>query len=201
MRSKLDDMVLVLNKGWTAIHVTPVRVAIGDVYAGIAKFIDCDMNMHNWESWTQLQVSEDEVGIHGVRGTQIKVPLVMVLTNYNDVKFSQLKLNRRNVFTRDRFECCYCGKKVTMHSGSLDHIIPKSRKGKNSWENLATACKPCNTKKRNLTPEEANLKHPKVSKPQWYALASKITSKSPPFWAKFLDVSKLPNFELALEHV
>jgi hypothetical protein len=92
--SRLNDMVLVLNKGWTTIHVTPVKVAIGDVYAGIARFIDSDMNMHDWESWTQLQVAENEIGIHGVRGTQIKVPLVMVLTNYNDVKFSQLKVKK-----------------------------------------------------------------------------------------------------------
>ena len=57
---------------------------------------------------------------------------------------------------RDNFRCQYCGTKA--HNLTLDHVIPKSRGGSDSWENLVAACVKCNNKKSNRTPDEANLK-------------------------------------------
>ena len=62
-------------------------------------------------------------------------------------------VGRRNIFLRDGHKCGYCGKKGT----TIDHILPKSRGGKNTWENLVTACQSCNNRKRDRTPEEAGM--------------------------------------------
>jgi len=65
-------------------------------------------------------------------------------------------LNRKNIVQRDHHTCQYCGKS----SGpvTVDHIIPKERGGLDSWENLTTACPPCNLKKGSRTPGEAGMK-------------------------------------------
>ncbi len=60
---------------------------------------------------------------------------------------------KRAILTRDSFKCAYCGGK----GDTVDHIIPQSRKGENTWENLVTACRRCNNRKANRTPEEAGM--------------------------------------------
>ncbi|GDY12376.1 HNH endonuclease [Planctomycetota bacterium] len=64
---------------------------------------------------------------------------------------------KRAVFLRDRFECQYCGIRITMNSGTRDHVHPLSRKGAHSLANVVTACKACNLEKANRTPEEAGM--------------------------------------------
>lgn len=195
MSNKLDRMVLVLNKGWTPIHVTTVREAISDVAAGNAQFMDYDLALHDWASWVTLNVPDGEDGIQPVRGHAIRIPLVMRLKVYNQMKATEIKLNRKNVFLRDGFKCQYCSKEITLHTGTIDHVVPKSRGGKNSWDNFAASCKKCNTKKRDLTPKEAGLPSPKVGRPKWYALATRINSNAPEFWWKFLPESaRLPAY-------
>lgn len=84
-------------------------------------------------------------------------PCVIVLDKA--VKFSQnnAKPNRTNVLWRDNNICQYCNNKFLPNELTLDHVIPKSRGGKNTWFNLVTCCKECNQKKRNKTPEEARM--------------------------------------------
>jgi DNA-directed RNA polymerase subunit RPC12/RpoP len=69
-------------------------------------------------------------------------------------------LSRQNIFRRDHNVCQYCGSKDDL---TLDHVMPKSRGGRTTWDNLTTACRRCNSKKGDLTPEEANM--PLRSKP------------------------------------
>jgi len=68
----------------------------------------------------------------------------------------RLALSRKNVFRRDRYTCQYCGARGV--ELTLDHVTPRSRGGRTTWENLVTACKACNTKKGNRTPEEAGMR-------------------------------------------
>ena len=82
-------------------------------------------------------------------------PLIIRLYNYVRFKSRGLRLNRRRVYKRDNFQCVYCGSEKSL---TLDHIIPRSRGGKNSWTNLVTCCQSCNLKKANRTPEEAGMK-------------------------------------------
>lgn len=69
-----------------------------------------------------------------------------------------VKFSRVNVFTRDGFRCCYCGTKGSMKELNYDHIKPRHHGGKTVWENIVTSCYPCNSRKRNRTPEEAGMK-------------------------------------------
>ena len=82
------------------------------------------------------------------------IPAVVRLQNYINVPYRGVELSRVNIFKRDSQECQYCGSTKDL---SLDHVLPRSRGGGSSWKNLITACKPCNAKKGDCTPEEANM--------------------------------------------
>ena len=62
-----------------------------------------------------------------------------------------------NIHLRDNYSCRYCGKKLESKDVTIDHIIPRDRGGKNTWENCVTSCFPCNNKKDNRTPNEARM--------------------------------------------
>lgn len=68
-----------------------------------------------------------------------------------------LGLTRQRIFRRDKMTCQYCGEKKSLKSLTLDHVLPKSRGGQNTWENLVAACHDCNIKKADRTPEEAAM--------------------------------------------
>ena len=85
---------------------------------------------------------------------EFNIPAVVRLQNYVNVPYRGVELTRLNVFKRDSHLCQYCGSKGDL---SLDHVLPRSRGGSSSWKNLVTACKPCNTRKGDETPEEANM--------------------------------------------
>jgi 5-methylcytosine-specific restriction endonuclease McrA len=85
-------------------------------------------------------------------------PLVLKLKYYVRVAYEKLhgapRVSKRGVLVRDKHTCAYC----TAEANTIDHILPRSRGGKNLWENLVASCGPCNRKKGNRTPEEAHMK-------------------------------------------
>jgi len=87
-----------------------------------------------------------------------KLPAVIVLTRYVKFHFHTMTANRANVIWRDQNTCQYCSKEEESRVLTIDHVVPRSKGGKNTWENLVTACKKCNQKKGNKTPKEANMK-------------------------------------------
>jgi len=92
------------------------------------------------------------------------MPLVVVLNKWVPPKKSdKITLDsiasRRGILQRDSWKCGYCGAKAT----TIDHIIPKSRGGENTWGNLVSACMPCNNRKADRTPKEAGMITPKLS--------------------------------------
>ena len=87
-----------------------------------------------------------------------KIPAVIVLTRYVKFHFHTMTANRANVIWRDQNTCQYCSKEEESRVLTIDHVVPRSKGGKNTWENLVTACKKCNQKKGNKTPKEANMK-------------------------------------------
>lgn len=87
------------------------------------------------------------------------LPAVIVLNRYVKYRVGATSANRRNVLCRDENRCQYCAKIFPESELTLDHIMPKSRGGNNSWKNLVAACKKCNQKKGAKTPHEANM-HP-----------------------------------------
>ncbi len=94
-------------------------------------------------------------------------------------------LSHRNIFRRDNHQCAYCGKK----GGNLtiDHVIPKSKGGNDSWENLITACVKCNNHKGNLTPEEAEMELLFVPyKPNRIIFLANTVNKMEEVWKPYL---------------
>lgn len=81
-------------------------------------------------------------------------PSVIRLRRYINLPYAKIVLSRRNIMKRDRHTCQYCGTKSDL---TLDHVLPRSRGGADSWENLVTACNQCNVKKGNRTPDEASM--------------------------------------------
>jgi len=121
-------------------------------------------------------------------------PSVIVLNDYVRRKGIKVPPSRNTVFFRDTYNCQYCGGKFLKQQLTLDHVIPKSRGGDKSWENLVACCVPCNQKKGNKTPSEASMSlssHPK--EPSWmlwssveWMLRKHGTKKIPDSWEKFL---------------
>jgi 5-methylcytosine-specific restriction endonuclease McrA len=80
------------------------------------------------------------------------------LEKYVKIPFKHALPSKENIVKRDNHQCQYCGKHVSTAAATLDHIIPESRGGKNTFRNLVTACLKCNTFKADRTPEEAKMK-------------------------------------------
>jgi 5-methylcytosine-specific restriction endonuclease McrA len=131
------DRVLVLNSDYTPLNVTSIRRGFILVVKGKAEVLREDTNK-----------------IVTTIGEFVR-PLVIRLLNYVRFTSAPLKLNRKRLYRRDDNQCVYCGNKKSL---TIDHVLPKSRGGKNTWTNLVTCCNTCNLKKGNRTPEEAGMK-------------------------------------------
>lgn len=128
--------VLVLNYDYTPLNITSIKRGFILVDKGKAEII-----------------KSDETPI--VAGYKKYVrPVIIRLLNYIKFRIRNFRVNRQRVYRRDNYECVYCGSKKEL---TLDHVLPKSRGGRNDWNNLVTSCTKCNTKKGNKTPEEARM--------------------------------------------
>ncbi len=117
------------------------------------------LNITTWQRAAVLMLkgkaeSLEEDSSHEIRNN-IKLPTVIRLRYFIKVPYRELALNRKNLIQRDNFCCQYCGYKG--ENLSIDHVLPRSRGGKDTWENVAAACVSCNMKKGSLTPKEANM--------------------------------------------
>lgn len=130
------NRVLVLNYDYTPLNVTTTRRGFVLVYKGKAEII-----------------KSDDIPIVGDYKTYIR-PVIIRLLQYIKHKIRNIKPNRTKIYKRDNHECVYCG---SIKQLTLDHVIPKSRGGKNTWNNLVTCCFTCNLKKGNKTPDEAKM--------------------------------------------
>ena len=90
-------------------------------------------------------------------GDVYQLPRTVVLKKYVKLPDRMYRPNRRNIFLRDNYSCVYCEKQLSTEELSVDHVLPKSRGGKDTWDNLVTACKTCNCAKGDRTPEEAGM--------------------------------------------
>ena len=88
----------------------------------------------------------------------IKIPAVVRLLNAFRRHKKPVKFSRSNIYGRDDYRCQYCSKKELLNELTYDHVIPKSRGGKTTWENIVTGCEKCNRRKANRTPAEASMK-------------------------------------------
>lgn len=128
---------LVLNATFEPLSIVPARRAVCLVLEDKADLLehDADLEMHS----ARLCVP---------------VPLVVRLRYVVKVPYHRrASLSRRAVFARDGHRCQYCGDPAD----SIDHVMPRSRGGLHEWDNVIAACRPCNLRKRDRTPEEAGM--------------------------------------------
>lgn len=86
------------------------------------------------------------------------VPSVIRLLSKTQFKSSKIKFSRSNIYKRDSYRCLYCGNKFKEDDLTMDHVIPRSLGGRTTWINIVSSCFPCNSKKSNRTPQQAQMK-------------------------------------------
>lgn len=121
--------------------------------------LDAGYEPHDFESWRRLPPREDDETI-GTLGGPVVVPRLLILATAKRVPVAEVRLSRRNVFLRDEHTCQYCHRHLPARDLNLDHVVPRSRGGPSTWENLVTSCKECNLKKGRKLPAECGM-HPK----------------------------------------
>jgi 5-methylcytosine-specific restriction endonuclease McrA len=116
------------------------------------------MNPVSWSDWLNLPVRSWDLSINSAH-LKIRVPTVIIATNYSKmpVKYFKGKPSKDAIYNRDNGICQYSGKKVDRHSATVDHIVPRSKGGADSWTNLVLCSKDINSKKGNKTNSEAGL--------------------------------------------
>lgn len=170
--------VLLLNRGESVVDIIDWVTAVCLLIKGNAKApfgyddhykIPISANSaERMKKEGQFAVDVEEVD--GVKRGFFLLPTAVVLVEYVHIPYKSAAVNLKNVLKRDKYECGYCGKKLTDSNGSIDHIIPRSRwdefkkkgiaKGKhvNIWKNVVASCKKCNCLKDDRTPAEAGMK-------------------------------------------
>jgi 5-methylcytosine-specific restriction endonuclease McrA len=178
--------VLVLNRNWQAINVRTPQEAFCMMATNVATALEIEFEAPaelplpvgrgegrgegaassldtpsirpvSWEEWITLPVRDHDNAVHTVRG-QIRVPTVIVAVNFARVPKKRPKLSAKTIRERDDNRCQYTGVLLRPDEGSLDHVLPRSRGGKDTWENLVWSSKDVNARKANRLPHEAGLK-------------------------------------------
>jgi len=197
--SALDSSVLVLNRLFMAVQVVSARRAFAMLCKEIAEVISVDdddkyahYNLQSWIEVSKLKAryprSEHDDWVRTV-SFEVRVPRIIRLLFYDRLPERTVKFNRRNIFARDENRCQYCGRKFPTSELSLEHVVPRSRGGKSTWENIVCACAECNRKKGGRLPEEAGMKLiRKPFKPRRSPVVNlKLKLQKYESWKEFLD--------------
>jgi len=158
---------LVLNQNYEPLTICNVKRAVILAYLGKAEI-----------------VSKNETKkIKSVRHT-FDYPSIVRLVYFIKVPYKKIILSRKNILRRDGHRCQYCG---TTQNLTVDHVMPKSRGGEDSWENLTTACIRCNNKKGDRTPEEAKMHlHSTPKRPSHITFIKNFAGKIDEDWKPYL---------------
>lgn len=193
----LSVSVLVLNRFYVAVHVVNVRRAVALLFRDLAEVVhveDGQYANYNFDSWreiSELKADFKEPEEDWVRSVnfELQVPRVIRLLSYDRLPKQQVRFNRRNLFARDGNRCQYCGQRFPTSELSLDHVIPKSRGGEATWENIVCSCVRCNIRKGGRTPTEAHMKliKPPVRPKRSPLLTIKLGNPKYESWKTFLN--------------
>ena len=162
--------VLVLNATYEPLNIVPIQRAIVLLLKEKAEIVEAAKN----------KVRAEHLAIDW--------PLVIRLVAFVPVpRRLPLPLSRRTVMARDLYTCQYCGGQPGKHALTIDHIIPRSRGGTTTWENVVTACAPCNRRKGDRLPEEARMTLlSKPARPRFIAIVLLSESSAHAVWQKYL---------------
>jgi 5-methylcytosine-specific restriction endonuclease McrA len=191
MTDVLSLPCLVLNRHLSPVQVTTVKRAIVLLYGGVAHALDDFGETYEFDLWRDMPVREEDDAIPIVGGA-LRAPRVVNLLRYDRTPRVTVRLTRRNLMFRDGHQCQYCGRRPAMRELNIDHVMPRSRGGEDTWENLVTACRPCNLRKGWKTPEEANMRLARRPfRPKWTMTAQILLGSGWKFkeWEPFLKAA------------
>ncbi|PTY08428.1 HNH endonuclease [Opitutaceae bacterium EW11] len=144
------------------------------------------LNPLPWAEWIKLPIREFDFVIATPR-LRVRVPTVIIATQFDKMPIRVPRVTRQAVFERDGGVCQYTGEHVGKSGGNLDHVVPRDRGGKDTFENLVWAKKEINSLKANRLPHEAGLRllrRPKAPAP--LPAAAAIREPKHPDWRHFL---------------
>ncbi|MCF3650033.1 HNH endonuclease [Synoicihabitans lomoniglobus] len=200
-------IVLSLNRVWQPIGHRTVRqalVALAGGSAGNPPALGLDIDYPrlpdgswgfespsqlrpvSWDEWLALPIRDFDLVVRAP-GRTVRVPTVMVSTHYSRMPVHQPKPSREAIFSRDGGVCQYTGERVGKRGGNLDHVVPRHRGGRDSFENLVWSKREINTLKANRLPHEAGLRL--MRRPQAPAalpVAATLREARHPDWRHFL---------------
>jgi 5-methylcytosine-specific restriction endonuclease McrA len=167
----LQAPVLVLNATYEPIHITAARRAIVLVLKGVAR------------------TEETNHAVVRSPSVSLPVPSVIRLVDYRRIPMQTRALSRKNILLRDRNTCQFCGGLFPASELTLDHVVPRSRGGSTSWDNLVACCHRCNNIKGDRLPEEVGLRL--LRRPRPYNLHTnrhliRMLGKAEEKWRKYL---------------
>lgn len=162
--------VLVLNATYEPLSVVSVRRAVVLLLKEKAEIVEA----------AEAELRSEHLSI--------PMPLVIRLVYYVRIPYRvSLPLTRRTVLARDHYTCQYCGRQPSRKDLTVDHILPRSRGGHSTWENVVAACQRCNGRKGNRTPEEVGMKLlSKPAQPRYVALAMVESANARQAWRKYI---------------
>lgn len=193
----LSASVLVLNRFYMAVHVVSVRRAFTLLFRELAEVVHLEQGQYanyNFDSWreiSELKANFKEPHEDWIKSVnfEIQVPRVIRLLVFDRLPKQAIRFNRRNIFARDGNRCQYCGRRFPTSELSLDHVIPRSRNGDTTWENIVCSCVKCNVKKGGRTPQEAHMQliRQPVKPKRSPLLSIKLGNPKYESWKTFLD--------------
>jgi len=158
-----------LNQDYQAISICSIQRAFVLVYLQKAEVVHLSASLR----------------IHSITQS-FPVPSIIKLRTFARIPYRKVALSRTNIFRRDGYSCVYCNTSTHL---TIDHIIPRSLGGKDTWENLVTACQTCNTKKGNRTIEQSNMRlQRKPFRPSYIMYLSHFSEKLLEEWRPYLMV-------------
>ena len=172
------NKILVLNGDYTPISVTTFKRAFKLAFKGKAEVLNYQKNLDiqvNIDDEYYLQLLDQCPTLLSHR-SGFKRPTIIRLLKRVTVPYRKVTMSRSSIYLRDGNACVYCGstKKLT-----LDHVIPKSKGGLNTWKNLVTCCSPCNLKKDDKLLENTNMKmRVKPYTPSYIQFINKLSNTS-----------------------
>lgn len=197
MQDVLEQPVLVLNRLWQAVNIIGAKRAFAILSRGHAQVVHDDggdfrmFSLMDWVDFSHHNPPLTQVETVHTPSRAIRLPRVILLTYFDRLPCKELKLTRNNVFERDRCTCQYCGQVFPDEDLNLDHVIPRDRGGKTTWENIVCSCISCNSHKANRLPHEAGLRLiRRPVRPKWRPVISiLLETHDRERWKDFLDLA------------
>ena len=184
---------LVLNRNFCAVHISEWQKVISLLYQGHAQAVDENLQTYDFSDWCELSKNMESNGRGFVCSATLKVaiPEVIRLTRYDKLPNQQVKFTRRNIYEHYNNKCSYCGHQYSTKELNLDHVIPRSKGGGTNWDNIVLSCLPCNSRKDDMTPEQAGMKLlVKPSRPKWRGIKTMTMLSPVPIpvsWQRLID--------------